>query len=334
MTHESIAHEKDEAAHHEVSEQKSQKGKLRRICGRFWWLYFLLFVIIVLAVVLPIIYVAYPKVARRAADRSTLQVTSMTIQNPTPDSVELGFTQMVNNPTKYEPTLYPFNASFYMLDNADNPPFASIRTPKITKAANGTESEVPLQRVNITHMDEFTRYVLLALGSEEFTVALRGHGGLSTSSLPKTNVNYDKNITLKGFDGLKNFGLLSFNTLNTTEPDGTNAVGVAAIFNPTVMTLNLGNVTLAMSVNGTDIGVATLNNLVLVPGLQQVDLRAEVYQLVAVGIVLERQNPVLPVDLKGGNSTVDGQQIPYYTTMLQEVALQMDIDVTKAMEGS
>lgn len=53
MTHESIAHEKDEAAHHEVSEQKSQKGKLRRICGRFWWLYFLLFVIIVLAVVLP-----------------------------------------------------------------------------------------------------------------------------------------------------------------------------------------------------------------------------------------------------------------------------------------
>lgn len=147
------------------------------------------------------IYVAYPKIARRSVDDSSLQVTSMAIQNPSPDSVELGFTQVFYSGSKYHPTLYPFNASFYMLDNGNNPPFASIRTPQINKASNGTESEVPLQRVNITHMDEFTRYVLLALGSEEFTIALRGHGDLSTGALPKAGVNYDKNITMKGMFG-------------------------------------------------------------------------------------------------------------------------------------
>jgi len=56
---------------------------------------------------------------------------------------------------------------------------------------------------------------------------------------------------------------------------------------------------------------------------------------VVVGaIVLQRQNPVIPVDITGGNSTVDGQLVPYFTTMLQEVALQTDLNVTQAMEGS
>lgn len=108
---------------------------------------------------------------------------------------------MFYSDSKYHPTLYPFNASFYILDNENNPPFASIRTPQI-KASNGSQSEVPLQRVNITHPDEFTRYVLLALGSEEFTVALRGKGDLKTGALPKTGVTYDKNITMKGMSSL------------------------------------------------------------------------------------------------------------------------------------
>ncbi len=100
------------------------------------------------------------------------------------------------------------------------------------------------------------------------------------------------------------------------------------------MTLNLGNVTLALSVNGTDVGIATLNDLVLVPGYQEVEMRTVVYQLVVAAIVLQRQNAVIPVDITGGNSTVNGQQIPYYTTMLQQVALQTDLNVTQALEGS
>jgi len=150
------------------------------------------------------IYVGYPKIARKSIRDSSLQVTSMTIEDPTPDSVKLGFTQVFITKSKRHSTLLPFNASFYMLDHEDNPPFASIQTPRINKASNGTESEVPLQHVNITHMDEFTRYVLLTLGSKEFTIALRGHGGLTTGSLPKTSVTYDKNITLKG---TSSFGL-------------------------------------------------------------------------------------------------------------------------------
>lgn len=147
------------------------------------------------------IYVAYPTMARKAISESTLNVTSMTITNPKPDSVELSFKQTFYTQSKYHPTLYPFNASFYMIDNVDNPAFASIRTPKV-QAANGTESEVPPQTVNITFPDEFTRYVLLAYQSEEFTIALRGNGDLKQGSLPKTTVSYNQNLTMKGITTL------------------------------------------------------------------------------------------------------------------------------------
>lgn len=151
----------------------------------------------------PSIYVGYPKIARDNINDSSLEVTSMQILNPAPDSIELAFTQRLYTNSSYHPTLYPFNASFYLLDNRDNPPFASIQTPEL-QAANGTTSNVELQRVNITHLEEFTRYVLLSLASEEFTIALRGNGDLKQGGLPRTSVSYDQNITMKGTPLLAN----------------------------------------------------------------------------------------------------------------------------------
>ena len=100
------------------------------------------------------------------------------------------------------------------------------------------------------------------------------------------------------------------------------------------MTIDLGRVLLQMSVNGTDIGYATIESLVLKPGDNLVTMRAEAYQLVIVGVVLERGNAILPVDIRGVNSTYGDQLIPYYTTMLQSTALQVDLNVTAAVEGS
>jgi len=122
--------------------------------------------------------------------------------------------------------------------------------------------------------------------------------------------------------------------LDEAEADGTNAIGEAAIVNPTIMTLGLGDVTFALSVNGTDIGVATLNNLVLTPGYQQVEIRAVMDQPAVYSIVLAQQKTVLPIDFTGGSSTVDGQQIPYFTAMLKDIVLQNNIDVTQSVEST
>ena len=47
-------------------------------------------------------------------------------------------------------------------------------------------------------MDEFTRYTTVTLGSEEYNVTLKGRGGIQQPGLPKTHIDYDKTITLKG----------------------------------------------------------------------------------------------------------------------------------------
>ncbi|MBA7489680.1 hypothetical protein ES702_00214 [subsurface metagenome] len=136
-----------------------------------------------------------------------------------------------------------------------------------------------------------------------------------------------------GLNGLKSFSLQSFTLLNDTQADGTNAIGSVFILNPTVMSIALGNVTLALSVNGTSIGTGTLPNLVLGPGNNTIGMRAEVYKLVAAAIAMERQQTILPVDIQGNSSTFQGRQLPYYTTMLSQTRLRVDLDITKAMGG-
>lgn len=97
------------------------------------------------------------------------------------------------------------------------------------------------------------------------------------------------------------------------------------------MTIGLGNVTLSLSVNGTDIGTATLPDLVLQPGKNTWPMYAEVYKVVAAAIAMQRQETILPVDIQGNTSTFEGHQIPYYNTMLANTRLQVQLDISKAM---
>lgn len=122
----------------------------------------------------------------------------MSILDPTPYGVELTVVERLWTNSSHHPTLYPFNASLYLLDPpGNNVSFATIQTPKV-KAHNNASVVVGPTRINITHMKEFTKFVLLVARSEEFTYALRGHGDLKEGGLPKVNVDYDKNITMKG----------------------------------------------------------------------------------------------------------------------------------------
>lgn len=142
-------------------------------------------------------YVAYPKAARHAVRDSRLNVTYMAILDPTPESVELTVVERLWSNSSYHPTLYPFNASLYLLNSASNLSFASIQTSEVNAHNNATVVVGP-KRINITHPDQFQEFVLRVAGSEEFTYALRGHGELKEGGLPKVHVDYDKNITMKG----------------------------------------------------------------------------------------------------------------------------------------
>lgn len=132
--------------------------------------------------------------AQSNVNDSKLHVTAESILNPAPDAFDLDLTSELETHAKYHPQLDAFEASLYLQDS--DVPFATFTTPAM-KANNGTVSNVQ-QRVQIQNQTEFTRYAMLTLASETYTVYLRGNGGLKQGSLPKTNVDYNQEIELNG----------------------------------------------------------------------------------------------------------------------------------------
>jgi hypothetical protein len=127
--------------------------------------------------------------------------------------------------------------------------------------------------------------------------------------------------------------MTQFNILNTPQIDDRNANGTIYIPNPSVMTLYLGNVTMNMSVNGTMIGVSTIEDLVLKPGDNNVNMHA-VTNNTAVGLLLftDYKCGIFPIDIVGNNSTYNGKDLPYYDQALHENKLRINLDVIDALQ--
>jgi hypothetical protein len=168
--------------------------KLKRHCARFWWIHVIILIIVVLVVVLPVVYVAYPNIAQHDINKGSLAILSQSITDPTPDSIELNLRSAIISHSSHHPNLDAFNGSFYLEDS--DTPFLSFEVPAV-KAVNGTEAEVH-QHVPITHLDAFSQYTTTNLVSDEYNVYLRGKGGLKLSGLPKTTVDYNQKISIRG----------------------------------------------------------------------------------------------------------------------------------------
>ena len=279
-----------------------------------------------------------------------LEVTNLTLFNPAPDSFDLGLTTVFHTDSKYHPRLDAFNASLQLPDS--DVPFAYLDIPAMD-AGDGVESQVS-QRVQIADLTEYTKYVATTLGTEEYSIVLKGKGGLKQGGLPNTNVNYNKEIKMKGastpllfvctihspsmylqigLNSLKGFNVTEFNILTTPQDDGSNANGTLVIPNPTAMTVQLGTVTLSMSVDGTPVGDATINDMILAPGDNTMEMRAVTNQTAVLGFIFNQyKDGILPIDVVGNTTTFNGQPIPYYQIPLQHNVLRLDLDVIDALE--
>lgn len=140
------------------------------------------------------IYVGYPNLAQKEINKSTLEVTALSLTNPAPDSFDLELTTVLHTDSKYHPNLDAFNGSLQLQDS--DVPFAYLNIPAM-EAGDGVESQVS-QRVQIANLTEYTKYVATTLGTEEYSIFLKGKGGLKQGGLPNTNVDYNKEIKMKG----------------------------------------------------------------------------------------------------------------------------------------
>jgi hypothetical protein len=144
-----------------------------------------------------------------------------------------------------------------------------------------------------------------------------------------------------GFNSLPNFAVSSLKLLLKPQSDGTNLLADVSIPNPTVQTIQLGDLAMSLSVPGnstsktpsTPIGIAHLSNVTLVPGNNTLPLRATTNEMLVFGLV--QANPTylngLPVDIAIHNSTLNGVVIPYFTRALQANTLHVSLNVAQAI---
>ncbi|KAL5113459.1 hypothetical protein ACEQ8H_008651 [Pleosporales sp. CAS-2024a] len=310
--------------------QPGAKARFRNHCRKFWWCDCLVLAIIVLIILLPIIYVAIPNKAQHDINASTLEVTSLVITNPTEKGVHVNLSSVIKSNSSYHPVIDGFVAGLSVDRQA---PFIHINVPGLK-----SQKETPVtvdQDVSFTSLEAFTNFTKAVLGSETFHVNLDGKPNIHLKGLPTMNVNYDKVVSTKGLNKLQGLNITSIKLLSgATEllADGSNLVGTLFIPNPSIMTLDLGNVTMNLAVDDTPIGYALIPNLVVKPGNNTVPIQAHVEPIIVYGLVSSKyKNGIIPLDVTGNSTVSHGHNLTYYAEALRSNTVRVNLNVGPAL---
>ncbi|KAF1975203.1 hypothetical protein BU23DRAFT_459305 [Bimuria novae-zelandiae CBS 107.79] len=304
--------------------------RIKNHCRKFWWCDLLVLAVIILVIVLPIIYVAIPKKAQHDINASTLEVTSQEVTSPQPNQIHLTIEAIARSSSSFHPTLEAFQAGL-SLDGQE--PFLYLNVPEV-KADAETKISID-QDAPIVNMDSFKEYTKTTIGSENFTVLMSGKTKVHQSGLSAISVDYNKRIEMKGLNKLSGLRIENIKILFGTKnelPDGSNMVGNAIIPNPSVMTLDLGNVTMDLSIDGKTIGQAVLPNLLLKPGDNNNTMTSKLDQLEVVQLITTKyKDGVVPFEIMGNSSVRNGEHLEYFEEAIKSNTIKLDLDVGPAL---
>lgn len=251
--------------------------------------------------------------------------------------------------SKFHPDIGSFRAAL-SLENQE--PFAHLDIPRV-KATAETDIIVT-QNLDFESLERFTEYTKTVMASEEFDVYMDGKTEIHLSGLQPIDVDYNKKIRMKGnilliyvvklvsdsslglnhLKGLKIFDIKILSGAKEILPDGSNMIGNVSIPNPSVMTLELGNVTMNLSVDGEAIGTSLLPDMVLKPGENILPMQSTVKQLTVVRIIKQKyHNGIIPLEIKGNSSIYNGEHLSYYEEAIRNNLIKLDLDVGPALEA-
>ena len=290
-------------------------------------------------------------------DGSVLNVDAIRVTNARTDEVTISIDSWVEASDSIHATIDAFEADMMIEGQA---PFAKLQMP---------QTKTGLSIVNITqtinigdekYKQPFIDYNKALLGSESVKMVVEGRTKVRVKGLRAESVTFKKIIELKGtFSPIfltkpvntnkTPQGLNSFKGLEVTDatvnlkPDsnGNNFVGYATIPNPSVLTLEIGNATFANFFGGKDIGELFIDNMSLVPGNNNVSVRATIEQTPVLGALGKRpvceegsRNGILEFELAGKRVVnLQNETLPYYEAALASAKQQTEINVGKAAEA-
>jgi hypothetical protein len=129
----------------------------------------------------------------------------------------------------------------------------------------------------------------------------------------------------KGLNKLSGFDITSTQIKLTPEPDGATMLGTVSIPNPSVISIQMGNVTMNLSSSGTYLGYALFEDVTLKPGNNSFNMRSYVNLTQAVSFVKDN---VLPLEIVGNSSiNAAGEHLQYFEAALRDNTIHYDLNL-------
>jgi len=257
---------KEEAENVELAgtRRNSKRSKVGRHCRRWWWVHLIVFLIFALVIIIIIIYGVIPPVAQKDIDDTRLQLNSLDIENPTESSFVVSLSSTIKglSGVAQNSHLDPFDIRFF-LDGTD-PDTQTFLTLPVDRINGG--SSIPVVKndveVQVQNSPALAAFSSALLGQETLRVALRGRATVWLGKI-HTGVNYNEVVTMKGLNNLAGMKITNY---TLAAGAGQNIAGSVLIPNPSVVTVQMGNVNLQISLAGTALGTGLIPNLTLTPG--------------------------------------------------------------------
>ncbi|CAG8251637.1 unnamed protein product [Penicillium salamii] len=320
----------------------SRKDKFRRHCRRFWCIYSIANIIF-LAIFLPVFFlVVIPAVAQLVVNKSDLWIVNAEVLNPTPTTVEMTLAAKVNLKlalgVRLDPVIFYTFVRSYGHENS----YLQIDIPGQTIKGNYTLG-VANQHTPLLNLTTWETFVHQTVFQKETALSLYGvtNGYLGVL---KSHIVLNKDVMIPTLNKFEGFFIADSTLMLPAEDDGTNLIANITLPNPTVLTFQVGTITLDLKSGDTDlvIGNATVEDVILRPRNNTFPLRGviDLKKIVANLLdVLESQSSAIrtgSLSLTAVTRTIvsNGTLIPYYTNVLGSLPLVANVGIGDVLKNT
>ncbi|KAI0154843.1 hypothetical protein GGR57DRAFT_98361 [Xylariaceae sp. FL1272] len=301
---------------------------------RFWWLYLIVFLVVAVVIVVPVVLlVAVPKIAQDKLNAATLTIDGISVTNARSKSYTMSINSTIHADSSVHATVDAFTGWMYL--TSINPPLliTTIEFPQTSTAS--VQSVNVTQGIDIKNNTAFTTFNEYLLANKSVTVQIKGDTHVHVSGIARAyGVMFNKTLELTGLNGFQGITVTDAKISLATE---NNFNGTTHIPNPSVLTLDIGNVTFTNYFNGDAIGTTFIKDLVLRPGNNSYFTNATIEQIPIVTALTTQPDckldGVLPFQLSGKDVTNNGDELTYFRDALASANQSVTIDLKDAAEA-
>ncbi|KAH8737037.1 hypothetical protein BGZ61DRAFT_7705 [Ilyonectria robusta] len=308
---------------------KSKKKTVARHCKRFWWVYVILFIGFVVVAVPLTIFVIVPKIAQSKMNAAHLEIQGVNILQTESNAYHMEINSTIKTDGSIKANIDAFEGEMYLEDYEPHTAFATLLFPKTN--ANKHQVVNVSQEIKITDMTAFTRFNVWFHNNETVRITINGRTKVKPHGLDrKYGVTFKKTLTINGLNNFNGTEVTDGHISLENDDNGRNFNGTANIPNNSVFTLDIGNVSFTNFVGDENVGTLYIQDLLLKPGDNVLNITATMDQLAILSAVRKKpycNTGILPFKLLGKSVVNNGDDLSYFAAALASTNQTVNIDI-------